>query len=453
MSQTSFTNGPDGPSSLEKKKHDPAANGWWQAVVLCEKSASDVESKADVLLVNHLPASISADQRRRCQFLFYGAVRYRRLFDAVIDPMVPRGIRPRLRALLHIAMAEFYLSEGREREVVWAKVADFTVDQAKRRLSLGEARLTNALMRKIPAALEEAQRSAPADVRHSHPDWLTERWLKRYGAEKTEALLAHNQKIPEIYFRWFGKDEPDFAASATHFDPRTGEDKDPVPTFYRLDDSAAWPQLEAALKDGTAYVQDPATFWAPALLDVRPGESVLDLCAAPGGKTVQLLHALGKDENGLLVALDRPGSRIDQLDENLRRHNNGKGPEVHLVAVNLQEASTEDLGLFDAVLIDAPCSNTGVIRRRPDVKWRLLRTEIAKQGKVQLELLQKASEFVAPGGRLVYSTCSLEPEENQQVVDAFLKANPEWELADAITIFPPDYNHDGAGAFRLERKA
>lgn len=366
--------------------------------------------------------------------------------------MVPRGIRPRLRALLHVAMAEYALSEGREREVVWAKVADFTVDQAKRRLSLGEARLTNALMRKIPAALEEAQKNAPLGVRYSHPDWLVERWLKHFGEEKTEALLAHNQVIPAIYFRWFGKTEPEFAASASHFDPTTGEEEDPKPTYYRLDDSSAWPQLEAALNAGEAYVQDPATYWAPALLDVRPGESVLDLCAAPGGKTVQLLHALGRNEQGLLVALDRPGARIDQLDENLRRHNDGKGPELHLVATNLFDASTEDLGLYDAVLIDAPCTNTGVIRRRPDVKWRLLRTDVATQSRTQLALLEKAAEFVAPAGRLVYSTCSVEPEENRGVVDAFLKAHPEWQLADAVTIFPSDYGHDGAAAFRLERK-
>lgn len=421
-------------------------------MVLCEKSASDVETKADALLMNQLSASISADQRARCQFLFYGALRYRVLFDSVIDPMVPRGIRPRMRALLHVAMAEFFLSEGRQREVVWAKVVDYTVTQAKKRLSLGEARLANALLRKIPAELERAQKDAPLHVRTSHPEWLVQRWTKQFGEAKTEALLVHNQSIPKIYFRWYGKGEPEFRASASHFDPRAGEEKEPMPTFYQLESSADWPLLEAALKKGEAYVQDPATWWAPALLDVRPGESVLDLCAAPGGKTVQLLHALGRDEKGLLVALDRPGSRIDQLDENLRRHNDGKGPEVHLVAVDLREASTEDLGQFDAVLIDAPCSNTGVIRRRPDVKWRLLRTEIATQARVQLMLLEKAAAFVAPGGRLVYSTCSLEPEENHGVIDAFLQKHTEWQLTDTITIFPPDYDHDGAGAFRLERK-
>lgn len=451
MRQISPANVPNGSLS-SKQKHDTTADGWWQAVVLCEKSASDVEAKADVLLLNQLSPSISADQRARCQFLFYGAVRYRVLFDSVIDPMVPRGIRGRMRALLHVAMAEFFLSEGRQREVVWAKVVDYTVTQAKKRLSLGEARLANALLRKIPAALEAAQKEAPLHVRYSHPEWLVERWVKQFGEVKAEALLAHNQAIPKIYFRWFGKNEPEFAASASHFDPRTNEDKDPVPTFYRLEDSSGWGELEAALKKGEAYVQDPATWWAPALLDVRPGESVLDLCAAPGGKSVQLLHALGKDDKGLLVSLDRPGSRIDQLDENLRRHNDGKGPEVHLVALDLREASTEDLGLFDAVLIDAPCSNTGVIRRRPDVKWRLLRTAPATQAKVQLMLLEKAAEFVAPNGRLVYSTCSLEPEENRGVVDAFLQTHPDWQLTDEIIIFPPDHDHDGAGAFRLERK-
>lgn len=451
MRQTSSTNAQSGPS-LSRQKHHTTADGWWQAVVLCERSASDVDAKADALLMNELSASISADQRARCQFLFYGALRYRVLFDSVIDPMVPRGIRPRMRTLLHVAMAEFYLSQGRQREVVWAKVVDYTVNQAKKRLSLGEARLANALLRKIPAALELAEKEAPLHVRYSHPEWLVQRWLEQFGAEKTEALLAHNQKIPKIYFRWFSKQEPEFAASASHFDLRAGEEQEPQPTFYQLEDSAGWGALEAALKKGEAYVQDPATWWAPALLDVQQGESVLDLCAAPGGKSVQLLRALGKDEKGLLVALDCPGARINQLDENLRHHNDGKGPEVHLVTLDLREASTDDLGLFDAVLLDAPCSNTGVIRRRPDVKWRLLKTDIATQAKMQLTLLEKAAEFVAPGGRLVYSTCSLEQEENRGVIDAFLQKHPDWELTEAVTVFPPDYDHDGAGAFRLERK-
>src|SRR5690606_23039099 len=110
-----------------------------------------------------------------------------------------------------------------------------------------------------------------------------------------------------------------------------------------------------------------------------------------------------------------------------------------------------DLGLYDAVLLDAPCSNTGVIRRRPDVKWRLQAADIAAQATLQLQFLEKASAFVAPHGRLVYSTCSLEPEENADLVARFIAAHPQWQLIDSITVFPPRHNHDGAGAFLLER--
>ncbi len=192
------------------------------------------------------------------------------------------------------------------------------------------------------------------------------------------------------------------------------------------------------------------------LLNPIRGENVLDLCASPGGKSVLIAeHVQGS--SSLLVSLDRPGSRMPRLHRNLAGI---KDLRFRVVESDLLDANPETFeaqslpGFYDAVLIDVPCSNTGVLRRRPDAKWRLVPGQIRACADLQSKLLHRASDFVRAGGRLVYSTCSIEPEENEGVVESFLKRKAgDFKLIDCSLSKPWEREHDGGAAFLLSRKS
>jgi 16S rRNA (cytosine967-C5)-methyltransferase len=202
-------------------------------------------------------------------------------------------------------------------------------------------------------------------------------------------------------------------------------------------------RLESFQK-GWFYVQDPSTLMAVRLLDPQPGEIILDLCAAPGGKTTFIAQLMRNQ--GRIVACDSSPERLKLLRENCLR--------LGATCVEPQPLRAPDARpsrLFDRVLVDAPCSNTGVMRRRVELRWRLRLDEIHQLRALQLELLTQAAAQVKPGGVLVYSTCSLEPEENSEVVTAFLAAQPGFTLEATRELQPFVDNSDGAFAVRWRR--
>jgi len=197
-----------------------------------------------------------------------------------------------------------------------------------------------------------------------------------------------------------------------------------------------------SFRDGWFYLQDPSTLLAPALLGAQPGETILDLCAAPGGKTTfiaQQMHNTGK-----IIAQDLDQNRLKLVKENCTR--------LGVICVEPMLPSTFDLrpSTFNRILVDAPCSNTGVMRRRVDLRWRISPEEISRLQKTQLELLRQAATKLKPDGVLVYSTCSLEPEENSELVKQFLAAQPDFKLEAERQLLPFADGVDGAYVARLK---
>jgi 16S rRNA (cytosine967-C5)-methyltransferase len=299
----------------------------------------------------------------------------------------------------------------------------------------------------------------------SHPEWLVRRWLMQFGADSTRRLLEWNQQPASVYARW----------RPASMDAGAPEWLKPTawPGYFEVP-PGRWREVEPLLKSGRLYLQDPGARFAVELLAPRPGETVLDACAAPGGKSLlvadTMLAATGKGTAretaglaaasvaaGRVVALDLPGARIDRLKENLARVN---GVDVALVQADLivdGYRMLDEHGLpteYAAVLVDVPCSNTGVMRHRVDVKWRLQEGDFRKHARQQLALLHAAARLVAPGGRIVYSTCSIDPEENEQVVKAFFgsRAGGPFKLEAQTLSFPWESGHDGAAAFLLRRQ-
>jgi len=331
----------------------------------------DAEKRfVDEALEDRRTAALSRRDRALLTTLVYGVTRMRRPLDWLVDRCAER-VHPEIRQHLRVALFQIrYLTRIPRHAAV-----DEAVELAKG-VSARSAGFVNAVLRKA-ADLELPDH--PPGLRASHPDWLVERWRKRFP--NWEAILEADNAVLPVTIR-----------------PNPLRAKGPV----ELDgDPAADPRFLA----GEYSVQDETSMKAAPLLDPKPGERVLDLCAAPGGKTTHLAELMGG--KGSVVAVDLP-DRIGLVAESARRLGLGN---VACAAGDGTRVSFREP--FDAVLLDAPCSNTGVIARRPDVRWRLREKDIAGAALLQRRLLENAARLLKPGGRLVYSTCSLEPEENR----------------------------------------
>jgi len=455
----------------------PAA--WTVAAKLVGRWFSD-RDRVDRLLEG-LPASFTGVERARCQYLVLGVVRHAGRLEAAMDRLVAHPPRFITRAVIFVAGFELIeagsggrgqvddiavalarsgvggprdsniidLTPSRDGRV--PKIVHHAVDQARGLASPAEARLVNAVLRRLAADLQSQvapPKLAPAEVLaeyYSHPAWLVRRWLVQHGAEATRALLEWNQTPAPVYARVRG------GGGAPFLTPT------PWPGFFGVK-PGHWPEVGALLKEGRIYLQDPVTRLAVDRLDPRPGESVLDVCAAPGGKSLMIADRLGGSDDSagsLLVAMDLPGERIARLRENLATIT---GVTVALVEGDASRGAVELLKernlptAYAAVLADVPCSNTGVMRHRADVKWRLQEGDFPRHARQQVGLLAACARLVAPGGRLVYSTCSVDPEENEGVVAAFLKgAGGRFVLEAQDLSYPWVTGHDGAGVFLLRR--
>lgn len=385
-------------------------------------------------------ALAAADQRHQ-RWLVWGVFRHWRRYNEQLAERLRKPPRPRLKALLLVALSELEAADSERR----AQVIHFAVERAKQ-LSAAEARLVNAVLRGL---LRDAPHSGDVAWETSHPDWMARRWVQQWGQAAAEKLMRWNQQAADHYLHWLDRSVP--------LPVDAGLEVCDWPGFYRIG-SQGWDAALAAVRSGRACIQDPATRHPVELLAPVAGERVLDLCAAPGGKTQALAHAL--DGQGVLKAVDLPGRRLRRLDANLEALRQ-RFPQLDLEIGALDVLRAADSALaagwwehpFDAVLLDAPCSNTGVIRRKPDVRMRLQPRDLKALPELQLALLEQAAQWLRPGGRLVYSTCSIESEENDELVSTFLKRNPAFGESQRRLSFPWRDAHDGGGAFLLTRSA
>lgn len=416
----------------------PGSDGWETAVLLAERWLA-TQARVDTLL-EQLTPGLPAQERARAQHLFYGVVRWADRLDAALAGLMARAPRTKVRAVLFVAGFEL-LEPGAEP----AKIVHHAVEKAKRVASAKEAGLINAVARKLAARL--AQAPATVAEAYAHPAWLVARWEKQFGTDATRQLLEWNQQPAPVYARWRSAEAPPEFLTPTKW-----------PAYFEVK-AGHWDEIRDLARKGALYLQDPSTRLCIELLAPAANETILDACAAPGGKSLFMADVM---RTGRIVALDLPAAegerdvRFERLKENLTRV--PSGVEVALMPGDLRQAGPrffKEFNLpesYDAVLLDAPCSNTGVMRHRIDVKWRLQEGDFAKHAAQQLALLRAAARLVREGGRLVYSTCSIDPAENEEVVQRFLKdARTPWTLERHILAYPWADGHDGAGAFLLRR--
>ena len=375
------------------------------------------------ILTKEFPASLLPDgpDRAFVQDLVYTTIRRLRPLRAVLGQLVRRWPKGELEALLYVGAAQILYMD----DVPDFAAVNETVDAAKACGNPSVAKVVNGVLRNLVRRRAEfaAQlRAAPVAERESYPDALYRRWVARFGAAGAEKLAVWHNRPAETFL---ARRDGSFATLAR------GQRVADVPGYAQ----------------GAFIVQDPGTALALALLDPQPGETVLDACAAPGGKTAQIAW-----RGAAVTACEVNPKRRQRLVENLARLQ--LDVEVLPALPSLpgnSRPSTSNLKLFDKVLVDAPCSNTGVLRRRADARWNWTEEKLAALVKLQAEILDACAGLVAPGGVLVYSTCSNEPEENRDQVAAFCARHPAFALRAAQESIPFESGHDGAFAAALVR--
>jgi 16S rRNA (cytosine967-C5)-methyltransferase len=404
-------------------------------------------------------ADLDARDRRWLRELVYGMLRHRGEMDAILAGRVRGGIARIDADLLDLFRLGVYQLLHMGSVPPYAAIAQ-TVELAKIRHGLGASKLVNAVLRRVDRERDALTTAVPSDpvealaAKYSHPAWLIRRWLSRWGTQETEALLEANNAEAPVVLRPYGIVREQLEAMLESAGVHVKE-APLVSDSIQVSGGITLNEL-GAFRQGLFFIQDPGATLVTRYAAIPNGSVVADLCGAPGGKALELSRSAR-----LVIASDRSPSRLGRVVANRERL------EATNVQVIAADARFPAIRPVEAVLLDAPCTGTGTFRRHPDARWRLKASDIAVMTSLQASLLRSAAAVVAPGGLLIYSTCSLEPEENDDQIDRFLGENRDWILepppsgvvpADTmdgafLRVLPHRHGSDGAFAARLRRIA
>jgi len=418
-------------------------------------------------------ADISPEDRRLVNALVFGALRWRRRLDWLIKEhanLPPAKISPEIRNILRIALFQvFYLD----------RVPDFAavntaVEMAKRFVSVKSSRFVNGLLRNTlrnqPADMDSILPADPVSalaIAHSFPDWLVHRWVGRYGLDETRRLCDAMNRIPPLTVRTntLKTSRDELRAMLFGLCEKIFETEYAPAGLSFLGPAAPIDQM-TPFRAGLFTVQDEAAQVVTHLLCPKPDETILDACAGLGGKTGHIAQLM--ENAGRIFAVDKDQQKLSRLADDMARLGIAN---VTILPVDMDNSDCQQLDTcFDRILLDAPCSGIGVIRRNPDIKWAAHKKDMARFAERQLRYLHAVSQWVAPAGILVYAVCTIEPEETDHVIEHFLKTHSQFELVtDASTLsekiqpiidangffrsLPHMHGMDGFFAARLKRRS
>jgi 16S rRNA (cytosine967-C5)-methyltransferase len=368
--------------------------------------------------------------------IVYGVLRHLFVLDWTISSFV-RDISPLRDGTINNLRIALY-------QMLFMRVPDFAVvhEAVEIEKKGGKPSLTNAVLRNVIRSRETLKFPIPFDdpardisVNTSHPEWMVRRWIKTYGIDEARSLAEANNSLPPLILRTNTLkisrddllelfDKENIPAKPTSFSPEG----------IVMDRSVSYQDIAGFY--GLFAIQDEASQLVSHLLSPRQGERVLDACAAPGGKTTHIAQLM--EDRGEIVAVEKDPLRTASIEENIR--------SLGIQSVRLLQADfteIKDTGTFDRILLDAPCSSTGVIRRNPDVRYRHTEKDIAAFGEKQTLFLNAAAHQLKKGGRLVYSVCSIDPLEGDRVVRDFLKTAGEFRIIEAERDFLAPFIKDG----------
>ena len=351
-------------------------------------------------------------------------------------------ITPLFRNILRLGIYDLLFMDGTPD---YAAINE-AVQISKDHISQKTGDFANAVLRKVQREMENLPKPSSTNRTElisqifSHPEWLVARWVKRFGEREAFQLMQANNRRPEFYVR-----VNNLRTQTDNFRLRLDKsgvgftEDERLPGYFRVE-TLSEIRAKGWFSKGLCQVQDIAAGFAPVVLDPKPGETVYDICAAPGTKTIVMANLMNNE--GTILAIDDDGERISKIAENAENY----GAEN--VKIQRADAREGRFKLADAVLLDAPCTGTGVLSKRADLRWRRKPEHLPEMVKLQSELLDAAANMVAKNGRLVYTTCSLEPEENQEQIAKFLKEYDNFELVDLTGIVPDDMLIEGGKMYQ-----
>ena len=390
-------------------------------------------------LDDYLDQDVAPDLRPPVSSMLFEYFRNKALVDRIVSSKCARAPKPRYQRLLVLAVTQCFFQSGIRAE----SAVNIAVDLARRNYGKSTSGFINGVLRNIlRTGLDEYQKEAVGNPLFRFPKILQKRWKQNFSADEQWKMSDAFINEAPLTFRLTGEiSEEELKSVEAEKLPEF--DWAPNMIFYTTDQCKELFQKDF-LSSGRIYIQDPATTLAPCMADIKGGERILDMCAAPGGKTLILAERLR--ESGKLVAADRSARRQELTRENFRNRN--LDCEIIVSAAKSLALPAES---FDIILLDVPCTNTGVFRHKADALWRFSEKELKDTLKLQYEILEKAAEFVAPGGQIVYSTCSVENEENQLQIEKFLSNNKDFSLLRQQLLLP-ESAHDGAFAAIISKK-
>ncbi|MEW6739161.1 MAG: 16S rRNA (cytosine(967)-C(5))-methyltransferase RsmB [Nitrospirota bacterium] len=410
--------------------------------------------------LDELSGDLDKRDRAFLMEIVYGVLRYRDYLDYMLKDFLkkPSGLSPN--TLNNLRAAVYQLKYMRVPE--WA-VVDEAVNLE--RFNQGKRALVNAVLRNFlrhKDEIKDPSKDDPAEyisITTSHLRWLVKRWIKRFGFDEALKLAEANNRIPPVVLRAESAEKREemlkkFAEKGIEAYPT---EFSPVGIVLKEFPAA----LNSELLTHNLFVQDEAAQLVAYFLNPLPHERVLDACAAPGGKTTHIAQMM--KDSGEIIAVESEEKRIRQLKENVSRLG------LRSIKVIHGDVKSLDVARFDRILLDAPCSSIGVIRRNPDVKYRHTKKDLIGYKENQLDMLRAVSRFLKTGGIMVYSVCSTEPEEGEEVIKEFLHSNPDFSIIEGdhdflkpfevldkdghlfYRTFPHRHNMDGFFAARLKR--
>lgn len=385
----------------------------------------------DRLLVKH---ALGRQDSALATELVYGVLRHQGYLDAWIETFSAPPLRRLPKPLLLALRVAFYQILFLDK-IPDSAAVNTTVEWVKLETGTGPARLANALLREAIRHRERFKlpdptidRSGYLSIQYSHPRWIVQRWLSRWGTQRTENLLRADGSPPPLTVRINPRvvSREAFCSEVVALGGEAEPTRiSPVGVIVR----GISPRQLPTYAVGGCYIQDEAAQLISYLVAPEPGQRVLDACAAPGGKATHLSELMGK--TGEVIAGDRSLQRLERLRENVARMG---GRNLAVRPFDVTKPGTE--APFDRILVDAPCSALGTLRRNPEGKWRKEPSIVLQYAHQQRQILEGASSLLRAGGRMVYATCSTEPEENQAVVEDFLSDHPDFRLSPAGPFMP-----------------
>lgn len=377
---------------------------------------------------------LSPEDRNLLNALVVGVIRHQSLLDHYISILREGKIDLEVRNVLRVGIFQILFMGIPEHAAV-----NETVESTRK----GVRGLVNAVLRRVLREKEELlslTETLPPAVRYSHPKWIYKRWSETFAEADVIKLLEWNQTPTTTTFR-LNPLKPEARKIIQNHATAT-----PMEGLYGYFTCDGLPPKEW-MEQGYIYIQDPATRHAVELLAPKSGETILDACAAPGGKSTQIAAAMGNQ--GSLVCTDSNEKRLPRLLENLENQGITIAQTEPFDWTQTPPAKWHQH--FDGILLDVPCSNTGVLRKRIDARWRLTPESFAELNKLQLRILENAAQCLKPEGRMIYSTCSIDEEENSQLIQRFLAKHKEFSLETETSIYPFEHGTDGAYTAILKR--